>query len=105
MLIAHETLVHLPPELDQVPDLWVTASGQVTLVLNTSDFEVEYAGGKASIRLSRSLTHQQARDLASAILAHVELLEKREKDWKLSTVVSVPLPDVDSDGKPFASQR
>lgn len=91
MLIAYDNLLRLPadPKSGETTEFAACAHSRVLLTMSTEDFRVEHKEGKASVHLSRHLTHEQARLLANSILERVEQMEKQEKEWHIVSQTSV----------------
>jgi len=80
MLIAYDNMFRAPPEkLGETTEFSAHSHSRIMVCMTTEDFRVEHKDGKTSVHLSRHLTHAQARELATAMLARVDALELQEK--------------------------
>jgi hypothetical protein len=83
MLTVYDTLLRLPadPKSGETTEFAACAHSRVLLTMSADDFRVEHKDGKASVYLSRHLTHEQARELAKSIVERVDQMELHEKQW------------------------
>jgi hypothetical protein len=85
MLITYDNLIHLRADDTLKTSLLVAAAGRLLFTLSSSDFNVEYHDGKASVTLSRHISDEQARGLAHALLKRVEVHEAQQASFAMAT--------------------
>jgi len=82
MIIVLNSIVEFK-ETNGQPKLWVgNHAGRFMVSLSTSDFSVEYKGGKAEVRLNRDLSLEEARKLVTSLQAEIEEATRSEREYQ-----------------------